>query len=371
MPAASYDVVIIGAGPAGLSTALTLGRLADLKILVADSGQPASVRPGESIPPAALSCIHFLQLEEAFKSSVHFPYPGNVSLWGRNTIGYNDALLDPMGLPWRLDRLRFDQMLAEAVQSFNIEIAWGLHFIKQQSNDDGFELEFTDRKQSQQVAVKAKFVVDATGAGARFARSAGATRVVQDQMVALTCTQDIMAGDITSQTLIEADEDGWWYVSKLPGNQLITMYVTTAQTLKQMNRDVQQHFQLAGSKTLLLSKHLNTLTLNESPFYRFPIYSSYLEKAHGPNWLAVGDAASCYDPVAAQGVYKGLSNGIRAAKSILKIFENRADAIATSELYTTHIRSNYHVYSENRKHLYQLEQRWPDAPFWQNRQRIR
>lgn len=369
----TYDIVILGAGPAGLSTALTLGQHTDLKILVADAGLPGIHRPGESIPPAALSCIGALGLSETFSNGPHFSYPGHVSVWGRNEPGYNDALLDPMGPPYRLDRLQFDQMLIDSLTSYpTVNLSWGYHYIKHRfnTNTSEYELLFSNQNTQKQEQFTTRFVIDASGARARFSRTEGAIRRIDDQMVALIGMQEITKGHMTAQTLIEAEENGWWYMAKLPENRLITLFITEPQLLKQTGYNEASNRKTALNRTHLLSKHLSDVQLQEGYWYHAPVHSSFLEKPYGSRWLATGDAAVCYDPIAAQGIHKALSLGIRCGKLAARLFETDFQNNEGQEQYAQYCKETYNTYFTQRTQLYNHEQRWPHAPFWQNRLKI-
>lgn len=372
MNADTYDIVILGAGPAGLAAAITLGRHTDLKVLVADAGLPGIDRPGESIPPAALSCINALGLSESFSNGQHFSYPGHASVWGRNEPGYNDALLDPMGPPFRLNRLQFDQMLVAALDACpNVTLAWRLNYIKHQPDTDtaGYRLLFAEHTTQKHQQFTARFVIDASGTRARFARAEGAVRHIDDQMVALIGMQEITDGYLTAQTLIEAEENGWWYMARLPENRLVTLFVTEPPLLKQTGYSDAIRRKQALDRTLLLSKHLSGIKLQQGNWYHAPVYSSFLEKPYGSRWLAAGDAAACYDPIAAQGIHKALSLGIRSGKLAARLFDTGFRDNEAMQAYALHSKEAYRTYFTHRTQLYHSEQRWPNAPFWQNRQK--
>ncbi len=367
-----YDIVILGAGPAGLSAAITLGQHTDLKVLVVDAGLPGIDRPGESIPPLALSCIETLGLLESFRSGPHFSYPGHASVWGRNEPGYNDALLDPMGPPYRLDRLQFDKMLIDALAAYpTIQLVWGFNYIKHQANTDqiGYDLLFTEQHTQKHLQISTRFVIDASGARARFARAEGAQRHIDDQMVALIGMQQITDGHLTAQTLIEAEKNGWWYRARLPENRLVTLFVTEAQLLKQTGYNDPLPREQALDRTVLLSKQLSGVHLQEGNWYHAPVHSSLLEKPYGSRWLATGDAAASYDPIAAQGIHKALLLGIRSGKLVAKLFETGFQDHEGLQNYARYINDSYAMYFKQRTELYTREQRWPNAPFWLNRQK--
>jgi 2-polyprenyl-6-methoxyphenol hydroxylase-like FAD-dependent oxidoreductase len=199
---------------------------------------------------------------------------------------------------------------------------------------------------------------------ARFASDLGIKKQVDDQLFALLCYSDIDAGEMTMQTFIEATEEGWWYAARLPGKRLVNMYVTTAAILRRVKADNYAGWASALNSSRLVGPTIARLSLTQSTYHSFPIYSSQLEQVTGKNWLAVGDAASCYDPVASQGLYKALTDGVRAGKAIAAAFANQPDMLTD---YATTVKANYQQYFNNRNYLYQQEQRWKEAAFWKER----
>ena len=164
---------------------------------------------------------------------------------------------------------------------------------------------------------------------------------------------------MTWQTLLEATRDGWWYAARLPGERVIAMFVTDRQGLRGMLQDGAWDRALAG--TSLIGPALGGLALrwDRGASRVHPVCSSVLDRTEGDRWTAAGDAASSYDPIAAQGLHKALTDGLAAGR--------RAATTITgfpAKAPPDRVRARYRDYCLNRRHLYDLERRWPDAPFW-------
>ncbi|PPV08762.1 hypothetical protein [Xanthomonas bromi] len=93
--------------------------------------------------------------------------------------------------------------------------------------------------------------------------------------------------------------------------------------------------------------------------------SFMLDRVAGPRWLAVGDAAASFDPLAAQGIHKAISDGLLAATSLTTALTTDTDL---SDDYATAVQARFSEYLINRNHFYNLERRWPDSAFWARRQ---
>jgi flavin-dependent dehydrogenase len=87
---------------------------------------------------------------------------------------------------------------------------------------------------------------------------------------------------------------------------------------------------------------------------------SRVERAGGPGWIAVGDAAAAHDPLSADGITKALIGGMEAAR----IF---AEGESAPLEYARAVVDSFDRHMEERCLYYRWETRWPDSKFWQRR----
>jgi flavin-dependent dehydrogenase len=93
--------------------------------------------------------------------------------------------------------------------------------------------------------------------------------------------------------------------------------------------------------------------------------SRRLEPAAGEGWIAVGDAASTYDPLSSQGVMKALRSGVYGAYAVGDMLTSWDDT--GLRRYRAFVESELDGYLATRSRYYAEEQRWPDRPFWRRR----
>lgn len=86
-----------------------------------------------------------------------------------------------------------------------------------------------------------------------------------------------------------------------------------------------------------------------------------LQPAAGQGWIAAGEAAAAFDPLASMGIGHAVASGIHAARMAYD------QLVAGSNLmsqYTANVACNFQRYLELRRQYYQIEQRWSNRSFW-------
>ena len=372
-----YDVAIIGGGPGGCATALALEQQDIAKILVVESGHYEAIRIGESIPPDTRLLLNKLGILKDFLQENHETCFGNCSSWGSDTLSYNDFLRNPYGNGWHLDRRRFNAFLAQKSVERGVEVLCGTKVGScDRTHPEGFQLQLMAEDKETRT-VTASFLVDATGARGRFARSLGARKLFLDRLICAIAFFELPPSSHFSKlTLLEAAEYGWWYVAKLPNNMLATLVASEPSVIKDTGLHRMENWLAYLTETKHVSKELADCSAIENLSFslasqtktRMPMVcaapSFRLDRPAGNSWLAVGDAASAFDPISSQGIYKALWDGLEAAKAIASYLRERRGL----EEYESLIASRFDRYLTQRNYFYQMEQRWSTSAFWQRRQ---
>jgi flavin-dependent dehydrogenase len=355
------DVAVLGGGPAGTATALTLRRYG-YSAAVIEQSLYRNVRIGEMLPPAARPLLARLGLWDRFLAQKHSCSFSVRSAWGQPHLYNNDFIFNPHGSGWHVDRVRFDSMLACAAEDAGACICRGARLISIEETGKDWRLEIVS---SQPRRLIARVLVDATGRAAWVAHRQGAKRVYHDHLVGVPgyFSAAPRNRNASHDTLIEAVEDGWWYSALLPNFQIVAIYMTDADLYAKGAKARAKHWQEKLAQAPHTRSRVNSFFLTLGPFV-VAASSSHLNGFAGEKWLAVGDAAIAIDPLAGQGICKALRSGVNAAEAIHAYFSGRRSPFTD---YTRAIKDAFLNHMAMRNDYYQREMRWPESPFWQRR----
>ena len=362
---AAYSVVILGGGPAGCATAITLANRGVSDVLLVEVGTYEAVRVGESIPPDTRLLFARLGLLNTFMEEGHDVCYGSFASWGSDEPGYNDFLFNPHGTGWHLDRRRFDVFLMQQAAARGTEVDTGTRFRRVvRDQQDGFLLHL-EPQSGEPRTVHADFVVDATGYRAAFAKAMGAETEMFDRLICVYGFFELPPASMLSRmTMLEATRDGWWYAARLPSNKATAAFASDPETIKQNSLRTEPGWLWYLSDTLHIAPALKDARFLPGSLLIQPALSLLRQPITGAHWLAVGDAASVYDPLSAQGVYKALLDGIEAGGALADRINGQ---VSNFDGYAKAVQGRFETYKINRAYLYNLEQRWTDAPFWKQR----
>jgi flavin-dependent dehydrogenase len=353
-----FDAIVVGGGPAGCATALTLQRQR-LSAVVLERSFYGDVRLGETVPPEICSPLRELGIWERFLAAGHRPCPAYVSAWGSDRLDRRDFLFSPWGEAWHLDRSRFDALLADAAADAGALVLRGTHAGAAAHRQDVWHV--AARTGNGPLAVQGSYLVDATGRAASLVRKLGGRCRQLDRLVGVAAYLDLAPeARLDDAVLLEAGEDGWWYSARLPGARAVAAFLTdppchsltAAQWWARLARTLHTGGRLCGS-----GRPPRSLIVR-------PADTRFAEPPDAPRFLAVGDAAAAFDPLSSQGILKALRSGLRAGEAIAADHAGEPGALGGHRARTAEELASY---LDLRASYYRIENRWPESPFWRRR----
>jgi flavin-dependent dehydrogenase len=302
-------------------------------------------------------------LLDRFLAEQHEPWYCNRSVWGRDEVEEKDFMRDPDGPGWHLDRRRFESWLrAIAIERGAVLLTPATLDRLEQRDKQWLERLKTDNGT---VELATRFIIDAGGQSAPVARKLGLRPTVHQSLVCCWMYGRDGAAGGRGLTYVEAVRDGWFYTAPVPEGRRILAFHTDAdlplaRAMSKPNGLLEWLEEARGLASLL--PEVGFIPDGESNVTS--VRSAALEPAAGEGWLATGDAAISFDPLASQGLFNALFTGLAAAEAADSYLRGHGRSLTQ---YQQAIRSIFDAYRTRLAAVYAAEKRWPEAPFWRRR----
>lgn len=360
----AFDVAVAGGGPGGCAAAIALRAHApSLTVAVFEAGRYEGPRVGETLPPPAEAVLEHLGVADAFRAQAHHPAYATAAAWGSAVPREHDFLFAIRDVGWHLDRARFDALLASHASARGAVVRTGKRVTAAAREGGGWRLWLDDESE-----VQARFVIDATGAGAAFARRFADARTVASDRLTGFVRFFRQPASPDPRTLVEAFADGWWYTAPLPDGGRVTACMTDSDLARRLRVDEPAAWNaLLAATAPRVSAAMAGAVPHGPPVVR-AARSRRLVPAAGEGWIAVGDAASAFDPLSSQGILKALRSGIYAAYAAGDLLAKGDDA--GMRRYPQFVAGEFAGYLRARERYYAEERRWPEHEFWRRRQEV-
>ncbi len=326
-----YDVIVVGARPAGASTAMLLARRGHRVLVLDRTSHGSDTLSTLAIMRAGVTLLDRWGLLERLEATGTPPLHTTTFRYGSRApvrVGMTRPLYAPR-------RTVFDALLADAAAEAGAEV----HHRVQVSGllrdaDGGVRGVRARRPDGREVEIGARLVIGADGRNSTVAREVAAP---------ITRRGTAAAGSI--YTFVRGlDTDGleWLYAPGASAGIIPTtdddtcVFVGTSSRRfrDEAQRDVRKAFYKLLLEVSPDTADRMTLTDRVAPFRGFPGVPGWLRRPHGPGWALVGDAGYFKDPATAHGIADALRDAellSRAADDGLTGRRPMAEAMGTYE----------------------------------------
>jgi FADH2 O2-dependent halogenase len=319
------EVVIVGAGPAGLTLGCYLAQ-AGVPCLILDKAHHPRPHVGESLMPATVRILReigFLDIVE----TAGFPRSGGVVYHPR--VGFNVPLSYAdfpqegveQGYTYHVDRARFDMLLLKHAENLGCKIVEGAAVDEVNFDADGRAIGVRVRIGDEPTEIPAKIVVDAAGRSTLIGRQLDLRRShpVLDQFALHAWCVGVDRGRVKTESYTHIyflpEVRGWAW--QAPVNDEITSIglVAAKNVYQESGLDIEDFFisSLKGNRRLAKATR-NAARIND--LKGEVNYSYRLDRVCGDGWLALGDAARFIDPVFSSGVSVAMHTARFAAERV-------------------------------------------------------
>lgn len=274
-------MLVAGGGPAGL----TLSRLLALRgwpSIVVDPLAPRR-RRFELVGPSAVDAFRCAGIDDLLKDeSVARASLGICRQWGADKVWRYESFLNHRGAGgYVVDREALDGALRRRAVEAGVVLAPG-RFVGLQRTPDGHDARIRMKGEIRHFATS--LVIDATGRPAAVGRRLGAQRVRRHLQLAYPCKAVSLPSDRSAWLNVRGDETNW-------------------------------NYQLEGPDGLTEAWQIGALRPGHAS--GVDASTSRLEPPAGPGWIAVGDAASAFNPIWSEGLSNALGTATTVAGALL------------------------------------------------------
>ncbi|MFI5957421.1 NAD(P)/FAD-dependent oxidoreductase [Cryptosporangium sp. NPDC051539] len=351
MPSAkSYDVVVVGAGPGGSTTASFLAK-AGLSVLVVEGKRFPRWHIGESLLAMSLPIFTELGLLpdlQRFQRKL-----GALWVWGPALSLIRLDMPNP-GYAFQVQRAEFDTLLMNTARAAGADVAeecWAREPIWDAAGRMcGLRVQNADGATSE---VSARYVVDASGLFQFLPRQLGLPMdLFGPQRAAVTAywrgaarPSDPYGGDVIS----EACADGWLWFIPFADGQVGVGFVGDA---VDVTRDTEGVLARQIASSVMIKRLLDGAERAHQP--RLLKYTNHIVRS--PMWdrgyVLVGDTAGFVDPLFSTGIHATVYSSSLAAAGIASVLAGDLADEDAAAWYDRRVRGHYRRTTEMTRLLY-------------------
>ncbi|MDA0591360.1 MAG: NAD(P)/FAD-dependent oxidoreductase [Planctomycetota bacterium] len=324
----SYDVVVIGGGPAGAATGALTAEAGHSTLILERSTVPR-FHVGESLVPETYWSLKRLGLVEKLQQSA-FPKKYSVQFFSEgmkpSAPFYFDEYKDcESSQTWQVWRDEFDRMLLEKAAENGATVTPKAQVLEVLFDSDravGVRFQVTDKAGNRtEHQASCKVVVDASGQSAFLASRLGLKSADPHLKMGTIWSywKDARRdeGRDEGATLImqTADKKSWFWFIPLQDNTTSIGCTGAMSYMFPKGCSPEETFERELDRCPAMKERLENAT-RDRDYLTTKDYSYYATQGAGPGWVMVGDAFGFIDPVYSTGVFLALKSGEFAADAI-------------------------------------------------------
>ena len=322
-----HDVIIIGAGPAGSTSALLLSRQG-FDVVVLEKAKFPRFHIGESILPRNFPLVQELGLEGALERLPHLKKYGAEFGMGddpETTRFYFDTGLIPGSRTFNVERALFDKMLMDEAAAAGATVRENTavkRIVKLTQGDVQAELDTGEM-------LAGKILLDCSGHGTVVGRHLGLRKPIADtrlhKVAYLEHFENVerLPGNEDGHPGIIMTTEGWFWLIGL--NEKITSigFVCHPDFIKQVNVPANRMLQWAVARCPVVRHRMRNAT-GPATNTVLADFSYTCKPLAGDGYFMVGDAGCFLDPIFSTGVTLAMMGAREASRHTAAILKENA-----------------------------------------------
>ncbi|HEX2595174.1 MAG TPA: NAD(P)/FAD-dependent oxidoreductase [Luteimonas sp.] len=335
------DVLVIGGGPAGSTTATLLARRG-WKVLLLEKARHPRFHIGESLLPMNIPILERLGVLDrvreigVLKRGADFPVEGG----NYNVFRFDRALRDGTGYAFHVKREEFDQLLFEHARTEGVDARDGVKVERVEFDADGRPRLLQARDGAGAFDIRARYVVDASGRDALFGSRLGLKQRNKRHQSAAVFSHfhnvPRRAGEDAGNVTICRHEHGWLWLIPLHDGTTSVGAVCSPELMKQ-RRGETEAFLMRTLNSVEASRERMRDAVRAGPVHVTGNYAYDCSRMSGPGWSLVGDAWTFVDPMFSSGVFLAMNHAEQAADAIDQALREPAREAALMHALERHL----------------------------------
>ncbi len=320
-PDMTYDVIIIGAGPAGSSTAILLAQNCQKVLLLEKSRFPREKLCGEFITPECLNVFERLGIRQRM-------FDAGAKTISRCRLFAPDGRGLDVPMKWIADghpqaisltRAAMDFVLLERAREVGVEVREAFQVSARFRREAG--LTFIEGKADGATVEQfaSHLLIDASGRNGVFSTRVRQSASRFDGSRIFGCKVHLRGVEgLSDLAELFFFRDGYGGLSEVEGNRINLCFLTTETTLREAKGDRERLLDLTLRSNPVARQRLQSAIFDGEWLGTGPVI--YGRKRTIPGVLTIGDAAAFIDPFTGSGILLALTSGELAAKVITQAF---------------------------------------------------